>query len=109
MYSGAPPVASYLGTLINVIYLYVDVSFLFPNQLCCVTFFKGLRFGGAYVLSRLRHVSLGGFDRLWVVFWEVLHSEQRPSDEVAGLNCLDLCRFDWVTAYRVRPLDCLLY
>ena len=54
-------------------------------------------------------MALGGFTRLWVVFLNVLCSEQRPFDKDSGLNCLDSCRFHWVAIDRVHPLDCLLY
>ena len=79
--------------LLDVVDLSVDVSFLLLNQFRRVAFFKWLGFGGSHVFPRLRHVSLGGSGRLWVVFADILHVKQRASNEVSGLNCLDPCRF----------------
>ena len=58
-----------------------------------------------HILSGLVDVSFGHFNGFGMVFSNVADSEEGPTNEVAGLDCLDPGGLYWVAAHGVHPLD----
>ncbi len=53
-------------------------------------------------------MALGSFHSFGEVFLDVANSEQRPPDEVAGLDGFEPGGFDWVSKHGMHPFDGLL-
>jgi hypothetical protein len=66
---------------------------------------NGLLFGRPDVFSALVEMTLGGFHSFGEVFLNVASGEQRPSDEVAGLDGFEPGGLDWVSTHGVHPFD----